>query len=131
MTEEYDVIIIGAGANGLMCGSYLAKAGAKVAIVEKNPEQGAAAKLGRSWGSFPEVQRCLWGRSGGRRGPGTAGRPQWLLRRRRRMEEPLEAATRSGEGRAVLQDVKRSSKEALEGAKGLELGDKTAVGSGG
>ena len=40
MTEEYDVIIIGAGANGLMCGSYLAKAGAKVAIVEKNPEQG-------------------------------------------------------------------------------------------
>ncbi|MBI4699502.1 MAG: NAD(P)/FAD-dependent oxidoreductase, partial [Nitrospirae bacterium] len=38
--DEYDVIIIGAGIGGLTCGSYLAKAGMKVLIVEKNPKPG-------------------------------------------------------------------------------------------
>jgi phytoene dehydrogenase-like protein len=43
MTEtqnEYDVIVIGAGPNGLTCGSYLAKAGAKVLLLEKKWETG-------------------------------------------------------------------------------------------
>ena len=35
MSEKYDVIIIGAGIGGLVCGCYLAKAGLKVLIVEK------------------------------------------------------------------------------------------------
>ena len=47
------------------------------------------------------------------------------------MEEPLETATRSGEGQAMLLDVRQSSEEALEGAEGLERRDETAVGSGG
>jgi len=34
--DEYDVIIIGAGIGGLVCGCYLAKAGKKVLIIEKN-----------------------------------------------------------------------------------------------
>lgn len=34
--NEYDVIIIGAGIGGLICGCYLTKAGKKVLIVEKN-----------------------------------------------------------------------------------------------
>lgn len=38
--QEYDVIIIGAGPNGLTCGAYLAKAGAKVLILEKRHEAG-------------------------------------------------------------------------------------------
>lgn len=38
--EEYDVIIIGAGIGGLVCGCYLAKAGKKVLIVEKNDKPG-------------------------------------------------------------------------------------------
>jgi len=36
MSEKYDVIIIGAGIGGLTCGCYLAKAGHKVLIQEKN-----------------------------------------------------------------------------------------------
>jgi len=38
--SQYDVIIIGAGPNGLTCGAYLAKAGARVLILEKRHESG-------------------------------------------------------------------------------------------
>ncbi|MCM8788038.1 MAG: NAD(P)/FAD-dependent oxidoreductase [Candidatus Omnitrophica bacterium] len=38
--DEYDVIIIGAGIGGLVCGCYLAKAGLKVLIVEKHYKVG-------------------------------------------------------------------------------------------
>lgn len=38
--ENFDVIIIGAGPNGLLCGSYLAKAGLKVLLLEKRHEIG-------------------------------------------------------------------------------------------
>jgi len=37
---DYDVIIIGAGIGGLVCGCYLAKAGLKVLILEKNHNPG-------------------------------------------------------------------------------------------
>jgi phytoene dehydrogenase-like protein len=37
---DYDVIIIGAGIGGLVCGCYLAKTGLKVLIVEKNAQPG-------------------------------------------------------------------------------------------
>jgi phytoene dehydrogenase-like protein len=40
MTERYDVIVLGAGPNGLTCAAYLAKTGAKVAVVERNIETG-------------------------------------------------------------------------------------------
>ncbi len=36
----YDVIVLGAGPNGLTCAAYLARAGARVALVEKNTETG-------------------------------------------------------------------------------------------
>lgn len=39
-SEQYDVIIIGAGPNGLTAGAYLAKGGAKVLILERNHETG-------------------------------------------------------------------------------------------
>ena len=38
--SDWDAIIIGAGPNGLMTGAYLAKAGAKVAVVERRYEVG-------------------------------------------------------------------------------------------
>ncbi len=39
-TEKYDVAIIGAGIGGLVCGCYLAKAGLKTIIIEKNKTVG-------------------------------------------------------------------------------------------
>src|SRR3989304_727748 len=39
-SEERDVIILGAGPNGLTCGAYLVRAGASVLIVERNRETG-------------------------------------------------------------------------------------------
>lgn len=41
--NSYDVVIIGAGHNGLTCAAYLAKAGLKVRIVERRPIVGGAA----------------------------------------------------------------------------------------
>lgn len=41
--ETYDVVIIGAGHNGLVCAAYLLKAGYSVALLEKRPVPGGAA----------------------------------------------------------------------------------------
>lgn len=41
--ENYDVIIIGAGHNGLVCAAYLLKAGYKVLLLEKRSVPGGAA----------------------------------------------------------------------------------------
>ncbi len=41
--EAYDVIIIGAGHNGLVCAAYLLKAGFSVLLLEKRPVPGGAA----------------------------------------------------------------------------------------
>ena len=41
--EAYDVIIIGAGHNGLVCAAYLLNAGYKVLLLEKRPVPGGAA----------------------------------------------------------------------------------------
>jgi ribulose 1,5-bisphosphate synthetase/thiazole synthase len=38
--SKYDVIIVGAGHNGLVCANYLAKEGKKVLILEKRHEVG-------------------------------------------------------------------------------------------
>ena len=38
--ETLDGIVIGAGHNGLICAAYLARAGLKVAVIERNPEIG-------------------------------------------------------------------------------------------
>lgn len=43
METTFDVIVIGAGVNGLTAGAYLAKAGLKVAVVERRNECGAFA----------------------------------------------------------------------------------------
>lgn len=40
MDERHDIIIVGAGASGLMCGYLLGKNGRDVCIVEKNPSAG-------------------------------------------------------------------------------------------
>lgn len=43
MKDSYDVVIVGAGVNGLACGAYLAKAGLEVAVIEKRNECGPFA----------------------------------------------------------------------------------------
>src|SRR5215471_16103048 len=43
MAAQHDAIIIGAGHNGLVCGSYLAKAGLKVLVLERRHVIGGAA----------------------------------------------------------------------------------------
>ncbi|MFZ3255021.1 MAG: FAD-dependent oxidoreductase, partial [Syntrophales bacterium] len=40
MENTYDVIIIGAGPNGLEAGAYLSRAGSKVLVLEKRYESG-------------------------------------------------------------------------------------------
>lgn len=42
MTKKYDIVIIGAGHNGLIAATYLAKAGKKVLVLEANNEAGGA-----------------------------------------------------------------------------------------
>jgi phytoene dehydrogenase-like protein len=40
MAGEFDAVVLGSGPNGLTCAAYLARAGAKVAVVERNLETG-------------------------------------------------------------------------------------------
>ena len=43
MTEQYDIVVAGAGHNGLIAGAYLSKAGLSVCVVEKQPYVGGGA----------------------------------------------------------------------------------------
>jgi phytoene dehydrogenase-like protein len=46
MTEVYDVVVVGAGHNGLVAGTYLAKAGRRVLIVERSAKLGGMTSSG-------------------------------------------------------------------------------------
>ena len=49
---KYDVVIIGAGHNGLIASCYLAKAGLKVAVLEANHSAGGATVSQRVFPDF-------------------------------------------------------------------------------
>jgi len=53
--EKYDVIIIGGGPNGLVAGSYLAKAGLKVLVLERRYEVGGAWPRRTCSGAIPSI----------------------------------------------------------------------------
>jgi phytoene dehydrogenase-like protein len=70
--EQVDVIVIGAGHNGLVSACYLARAGLKVLVLERNPHIGGAAVSRRLYQDFtysncsyvcsllrPEIMRAL------------------------------------------------------------------------
>ena len=46
---DFDVVILGAGHNGLTCGAYLAKAGLKVCVLERRPIPGGATITEELW----------------------------------------------------------------------------------
>src|SRR5882757_8401199 len=50
--DKYDIIIIGAGHNGLIAATYLAKAGKRVLILEANAEIGGATASVRAFPDF-------------------------------------------------------------------------------
>jgi phytoene dehydrogenase-like protein len=56
MTNKYDIVIIGAGHNGLIAATYLAKAGKKVLVLEANAEIGGATTSVRV---FPDFEAYL------------------------------------------------------------------------
>ncbi len=51
-TKKYDIIIIGAGHNGLVAATYLAKAGKSVLVLEANAEIGGATSSVRAFPDF-------------------------------------------------------------------------------
>ena len=50
--QDYDVVIVGGGHNGLVAATYLAKAGKSVVILEANPEIGGATQSVRAFPDF-------------------------------------------------------------------------------
>ena len=57
MTDTYDVIVIGAGHNGLICSAMLAKAGKGVLLLEANDQVGGAA-ITRTFADGYSVSAC-------------------------------------------------------------------------
>jgi len=58
--KEFEAVIIGAGHNGLVCAAYLAKAGVKVCLVERQPFIGGAAISRELWPGFKVSVASYW-----------------------------------------------------------------------
>ncbi len=60
MNKHYDAVIVGAGHNGLVCASYLGKAGLKVCLVEQRSVVGGAALTEEVWPGFKISVASYW-----------------------------------------------------------------------
>lgn len=58
--KSYDIVIVGGGHNGLVCACYLAKAGLKVCVVERQPFVGGAAISREVWPGFTISVASYW-----------------------------------------------------------------------
>ncbi len=59
MTDNYDIIIIGAGIAGLYCGIRLAEAGRSVCIIDRKKEIGLPVRCGEATGNRKELSRFI------------------------------------------------------------------------
>ena len=57
--RRWDVIVVGAGHNGLTCAAYLARAGKRVLVVEARERVGGACTLEETWPGF-RVSPCAY-----------------------------------------------------------------------
>jgi len=58
--SNFDAVIIGAGHNGLVCACYLAKAGVKVGLIERQPFAGGATISREVWPGFKVSVASYW-----------------------------------------------------------------------
>jgi phytoene dehydrogenase-like protein len=58
-TRRWDVIIVGAGHNGLTCATYLARAGKRVLVLEARERVGGACTLEETWPGY-RVSPCAY-----------------------------------------------------------------------
>ena len=58
-TRAWDVIVVGAGHNGLTCASYLARAGKRVLVLEARERVGGACTLEEAWPGY-RVSPCAY-----------------------------------------------------------------------
>ena len=56
MAATWDAIVIGGGHNGLVAGAYLARAGARVVVLEARHKTGGAAATDAPWPEAPEIK---------------------------------------------------------------------------
>ena len=54
--NEYDVIIVGGGHNGLASAAYFGRAGARTLVLEARDRVGGAADTSAPFSEFPEVK---------------------------------------------------------------------------
>ena len=52
MKTDFDAVIVGGGHNGLVCGTYLAKAGVRVLVLERRSISGGAAVTEEVWPGY-------------------------------------------------------------------------------
>ncbi len=57
--RTWDVIIVGAGHNGLSCAAYLARAGLDVLVLEANVQVGGACTLEETWPGY-RISPCAY-----------------------------------------------------------------------
>ena len=55
-SNSYDAIIVGGGHNGLVCGAFFARSGAKTVVLESRKKAGGAADTSAPFPDHPEIQ---------------------------------------------------------------------------
>ncbi|HEX5963106.1 MAG TPA: FAD-dependent oxidoreductase, partial [Gemmatimonadales bacterium] len=57
--ESWDVIVVGAGHNGLACATYLARSGRRVLVLERRDRVGGACTLEEPWPGY-RISPCAY-----------------------------------------------------------------------